>query len=133
MATPLDHPHQIVITEDAARGGVTGHNVRYVLALGMTGLIAAFAGLALYAGYDDIQARLSAVMANSPSEMLRACAPYAALCLVAAITMGLLLGLWTLVAGRTENGSQTFMRARVVGQFVLIGVIMALFWMARGA
>jgi Hypoxia induced protein conserved region len=133
MALPLDHPHQIVISEDQARGGVTGHNVRYVLALGLTGVIAAFAGLAVYAGYDDIQARLSAVMANSPSDMLRACAPYAALGLVAAISAGLLLGIWTLLAGRSEDGSQSFMRARVVGQFVLIGVIMALFWMARGA
>ncbi len=133
MATSVEHPPQIVITEVPARGGVTGHHVHTVLALGLTGVILAFASIALYAGYDDIQARLSAVMANSPSDMLRACAPYAALALTAAITMGLLLGMWTLVAGRSEDGSQTFMRARVVGQFVLIGVIMALFWMASGA
>lgn len=33
-----------------ARGGVTGHNVRYVLAFGLTGIIIAFIALGLYFG-----------------------------------------------------------------------------------
>jgi len=33
-----------------ARGGVTGHNVRYVLAFGLAGIIIAFAIVGLYFG-----------------------------------------------------------------------------------
>jgi uncharacterized BrkB/YihY/UPF0761 family membrane protein len=130
MAIPFNHRHRTVISDDAARGGVTGHNVRYVLAYGLTGIIAAFAAIALYAGYDDLQARITEALSNNPSEVLRAFAPYAALIMVAAIAMGLLLGVWNMIAGQSEDGSQSFMRARVVGQFVLICLIMAIFWMS---
>jgi hypothetical protein len=132
MASPLDHPHQIVISEDAARGGTVGHNVRYVLAYGLTGIIAAFAAFALYQGYDGLAARMSQALASSPSDMLQAFAPYAALVFVSAIALGLLLGVWSLVAGPADNGSQGFMRARVAGQFVAIGLIMAMLWMSGG-
>lgn len=128
----VDQPEEFVISEDAARGGVTGHNVRYVLAFGLTGIILMFGGIALYAGFDDLHARISSALANNPSDVLRAFAPFAAMALVAAIVMGVLLGIWTLLAGRSEDGSQSFMRARVVGQFVLIGLIMAIFWMSGG-
>lgn len=123
----------VTISEDAARGGTTGHNVRYVLVYGLTGIIAVFAALALYQGYDAITARLAATFAGSPSEIVQAFAPYAALIFASAIAMGLLLGLWSMLAGPADNDSQSFMRARVIGQFVLIGLLMAMYWMASGA
>lgn len=127
MAAPYEHTeHNVVLTETEARGGETGHNVRYVLAFGLTGVIAVFAAIAAYLGYDTLHARVSSALSANPSEVLQAFAPYAALVLVAAIAMGLLLGVWSLVAGRSEDGSQLFMRARVVGQFVLICLIMAI-------
>jgi hypothetical protein len=132
MAAPTHHPHQIVISEDAARGGVVGHNVRYVLTFGLTGVIAVFAAIALWAGYDDLQARLSSALATNPSELVKAFAPYAAVVLVSAIAMGLLLGLWGLIAGRSLNDTERFFRARVTGQFVLVGLIMTIFYISGG-
>ena len=59
--------------------------------------------------------------------MLRTFAPYAAIVLCGAIGAGLLLGLWNMVSGRSEDESQGFMRLRVVTQFALVCVIMAIF------
>jgi hypothetical protein len=36
-----DQPDRIVLQTDQARGGVTGHNVRYMLAFGLLGAVAA--------------------------------------------------------------------------------------------
>lgn len=131
MATETDKSHGFVISEDDARSGVTGHNVRYVLAFGMTGVIAAFAAIAIYSGFDRLHEKISAAFARSPSEVLQAIAPSAAIVLAGAIGAGLLLGLWNLISGRSDDGSQSFMRFRVVAQFALICVIMAMFWVAR--
>lgn len=122
--------HQSDFSEDSARAGVTGHNVRYVLAAGLTGVIIAFAGLAVYFGYDTLNARMSAALARNPSEALRALAPFAALIAVGAIASGLLLGLWTLIAGRSGDVSQFGMRMRVVIQFAVVCVIMALLYIS---
>lgn len=132
MAAPTHHTDQIVISEEAARGGVVGHNVRYVLTFGLTGVIAVFAAIALWAGYDELQARLSSALATNPSEVMKALAPYAALVLVGAIGMGLLLGLWGLFAGRSMDDTERFFRARVTGQFILVCLIMAIFYMSGG-
>lgn len=132
MAAPTHHTDQIVISEDAARGGVVGHNVRYVLTFGLTGVIAVFAAIALWAGYDDLQARLSSALATNPSEVMKAFAPYAALVLVGAIGMGLLLSLWGLVAGRSLDDTERFFRARVTGQFILICLIITMFYISGG-
>lgn len=132
MAAPTHHTDQIVISEEAARGGVVGHNVRYVLTFGLTGVIAVFAAIALWAGYDELQARLSSALATNPSEVMKALAPYAALVLVGAIGMGLLLGLWGLFAGRSLDDTERFFRARVTGQFILVCLIMAIFYMSGG-
>ena len=126
MATYVDNENHIVISENDARGGVTGHNVRYVLEYGLTGVIAAFAAIAIYAGYDRLYEKLSVLFSHSLYGGLRALAPYAGLLFVAAIGTGLLLGAWTMIAGRSEDGSQSFMRARVVGQFAIICVIAAM-------
>ena len=40
----------INVSKTKARGGVTGHNVRYVLAFGLAGVIIAFVVLGLYYG-----------------------------------------------------------------------------------
>nr|WP_139247830.1 twin transmembrane helix small protein [Hyphomicrobium sp. CS1GBMeth3] len=98
----------------------------------MTGVIAAFAAIAIYFGFDALHARASAAFAYSPSEILRAFAPYAAIALFAAIGTGLLLGLWNMVSGHGEDSSQRLMRIRVVTQFVLICVIMAIFARVAG-
>lgn len=130
MAAHYDESHRLVISDDDVRGGVTGHNVRYVLALGMTGVIVAFAAIAIVMGFDQVQQSLSAALARSPSEVIRSLAPYAAIVFVGAIAGGLLLGLWNLVAGHDDDGSQEFMRVRVVAQFALVCVIMALLYMS---
>jgi hypothetical protein len=50
MTAHYDEIHGLVISGDDARGGVTGHNARYVLAASMTGIVAAFAAVAIYFG-----------------------------------------------------------------------------------
>jgi hypothetical protein len=132
MIAPTHHADQIIISEDAARGGVVGHNVRYVLSFGLTGVIAVFAAIALWAGYDDLQARLSSALATNPSEVIKSFAPYAALLLLGAIGTGLLLGLWGLVAGRSLDDTERFFRARVTGQFMLVCLIMTMFYISGG-
>jgi hypothetical protein len=44
-----DEP-ELVVGTDSARQGVTGHNVRYVLAFGLAGIIAIFIILSLLTG-----------------------------------------------------------------------------------
>jgi hypothetical protein len=39
------------ITKNEARGGVTGHNVRYVLGFGLLGIIIVFILMGLYFGF----------------------------------------------------------------------------------
>lgn len=126
MATPYRDDQRIVISDTDARGGVTGQNVRFVLAYGLTGVVAAFAAIAIYAGFDRLQTGLAAAFSQSPSAVLQAAAPYAGILFAGAVVAGLLLGLWNILSGHTSSGSQSFMRMRVVGQFVLIGVIMAM-------
>ena len=125
-----DEPHGIVISDDDALGGVTGHHVRYVLAYSMTGVVAMFAAIAIYNGFDTLQNKLAGVFSHSPSEILRAFAPYAAIVFAGAIGVGLVLGLWNMISGRSEDGSQGFMRFRVAAQFALVCVIMAMFYVS---
>lgn len=130
MAAYYDESHHLVISEDDVRGGVTGHNVRYVLALSMTGVIVAFAAIAVYFGFDALSARLHAAFARHPSEIIQSLAPYAAIIFASAIVGGLLLGIWNIVAGRSEDDSESFMRARVVTQFAIICAIMAMLYIS---
>ncbi|MFN0218144.1 MAG: twin transmembrane helix small protein [Hyphomicrobium sp.] len=130
MAAHYDESHRIVISEEDARGGATGHNVRYVLAYGLTGVVAMFAAIAIYAGFDRLHSKASAALAQNPSEVLQAFAPYAGIVLVGALAIGLLLGVWNLIAGRSEDGSQSFMRFRVAVQFAAICVIMAILYVS---
>lgn len=126
MATHVDKDDHIVISDDDVRGGVTGHNVRYVLEYSMIGVIAAFVAIAVYAGYDRLQAKLQAAFSQGFSGMLSSVAPYAAIVFVGAIGACLLLWAWALLAGRSDDESQSFMRLRVVAQFAIICMIMAI-------
>lgn len=130
MATLYDETEGLVISGDDARSGETGHHVRYVLAAGLIGIIAALTGVALYFGYDRVHADLSAALSHSPSELLRAIVPYAAMMLVGALIAGLLFALWSRLAGESDDGSQAFMRFRVVAQFAVIFVIMAMLYVS---
>jgi hypothetical protein len=49
MSASHDSEHRTVIPTQKARQGVTGHNVRYVLGLGLVAIIVAFA--VIYAIY----------------------------------------------------------------------------------
>jgi hypothetical protein len=44
-AQSMSHEPETELPTDEARAGVTGHNVRYVLAFGLAGVIVAFAAL----------------------------------------------------------------------------------------
>lgn len=119
-----------LLSEDAVRAGTTGHHVRYVLFFGLAGAILAFIGLAIYLGFDQLQQRISDTFARGPGTILQNLLPYAAVILAAVVAAVMLLGLWNMVAGRSENTSQMGMRIRVVGQFVIVCAIMAIFYLA---
>ncbi len=108
---------------------MTGHNVRYVLAAGLTGIVGAFGAIAIYFGFDALQSRMSQALSRNPSELVRDLAPYAAVLALGAIATGLLLGIWTLIAGRDDSVSQTGMRIRVVSQFVIVCTIMTMLYL----
>lgn len=126
MATYDEAHHIVSLTDEEARSGVTGHNVRYVLAFGMTGVIAAFTAIAIYFGFDGLQAWLARTIPDSPFHILHALAAFAILVLFGALVVGLVLGIWNTVSGTSQDGSQTFMRLRVAVQFALVCVIMLL-------
>ncbi len=129
MATnQKDQPAEV--TQDEARAGVTGHNVRYVLAFGLGGVIAAFAAIGIYFGYDNIADRLSQALAQDPVAMIRVAAPYALILALGGASGVLLYSLWTYASGPSENATQTGMRARVVIQFTLVCVIMAMLYIS---
>ena len=48
-----DEDVPVEVSKTKARGGVTGHNVRYVLAFGLIGVIVAFIALGIYYGLGD--------------------------------------------------------------------------------
>jgi hypothetical protein len=126
MATYDEAHHIVSLTDEEARSGVTGHNVRYVLVFGMTGVIAAFTAIAVYYGFDDLQAWIAGAARGSPFHVLHALIALAILALFASLVVGVVLGLWNAVSGPTADSSQTLMRLRVAIQLALICVIMAL-------
>ena len=89
----------VIISEDDARGGVTGHHVRYVLAFGLAGIIIAFLAIGAYFGYDALTQEASKFFAAEGMPRLSSYAFSLALAVVAAV---LLLGLWNMVSGRSE-------------------------------
>jgi len=53
----------VTLSTDEARSGVTGHNVRYVLAFGLAGSLIAFVAIGLYFGYGTLTKTLVAFFA----------------------------------------------------------------------
>ena len=53
MMSTNDEEASVKESKTKARGGVTGHNVRYVLTFGLMGVIAAFIALGIYYGLGD--------------------------------------------------------------------------------
>jgi hypothetical protein len=45
--------HPVTTSTNKARGGVTGHHVRYVLAFGLTGIVFGFILVALFFGFGS--------------------------------------------------------------------------------
>ena len=122
----------ITLSEDQARGGVTGHNVRYVLGFGLAGIVTAFAAVAVFKGYDRIAAKISSLLALDPMTVLRAALPLVLVTAAGAVAAILLLGLWTRISGRSDNATQSGMRARVVLQLTLVSAIMAGLYLSAG-
>ena len=121
----------VIISEDDARGGVTGHHVRYVLAFGLAGIIIAFLAIGAYFGYDALTQEASKFFA-AEGMLRQRLVSYAVSLALAVVAAVLLLGLWNMVSGRSENASQTFMRWRVVLQFIALCLVMvALYLVGR--
>jgi uncharacterized BrkB/YihY/UPF0761 family membrane protein len=130
MTAHYDQTDGVVISEEDARGGVTGHNVRYVLAYGMIGIVVMFAAVAIYNGFDRIQNNVSAALSQSPYEVFQAAAPYAAILIAGVVGTALLLALWNFISGESKDGTQGFMRFRVAAQLAVISMIMAMLYVS---
>jgi hypothetical protein len=118
------------LSPDAARAGVVGHNVRYVLAFGLVGVIIAFVAIAIYYGFDRVVRAISQIFTYDPVALIGGGAPYVVIIVVAAIIAVILLGLWNRIAGRSDDTSQIGMRIRVVLQFVIIFAAMAILYLS---
>lgn len=131
----MDHVHEhsgIVLSDDAARGGVTGHHVRYVLLYGLLGVIAAFTAINVYFHYDALSAWLASLAHMDVGAVLANVAPVAVLVAAAIIVAFGLLNVWRMIDGPSENETQRGMRLRVVSQFAIVLALMAgLYFIAR--
>lgn len=125
--TQTDVP--INLSDDAARAGVTGHHVRYVLAYGLGGIVAAFAGIGIYFGFDRLVEGFNRALSRNPVEVIQNAVPYVLTIAAGAIAAVLLLGLWNKLAGKDDDATQTGMRMRVVLQFAVICVIMVMLYL----
>lgn len=114
----------IILSGDKARAGVTGHQVRYVLTFGLAGTLIAFIAIVLYFGHGRLTETLAAIFA-SPETLTERLLLYAIPLALAAVTTVLLLGLWNMMWGRSDNVSQNLMRRRVVLQFIALCLVMA--------
>jgi hypoxia induced protein len=117
----------VIMSGDKARGGVTGHHVRYVLAFGLAGSIIAFVLISVYFGYGKLTQMISQMSTRIDPATLVSYAIIIALAVVATV---LLLGLWDMVSGRSLNTSQRVMRSRVVLQFIAICLVMATLYLS---
>lgn len=122
--------HTIILSDDEARSGVTGHNVRYVLGFGLAGIVAAFAILNAYFHSDALSAWFSKLVNTDITLVLANLAPAILVIACATIIGAALLGLWREVSGPSENATQFGMRLRVVSQFAAICAIMAGLYLA---
>ena len=117
----------VVLSRDKARGGVTGHHVRYVLAFGLAGSIIVFVVIGFYFGYGQLTQMISQMSTQiNPTTLVS----YAIIIALAVAATVLLLGLWDMVSGRSPNTSQKVMRWRVVLQFIAICLVMAALYLS---
>ena len=114
-----------VLSEVEARGGVTGHHVRHVLAFGLAGSVVAFVMIALYFYY----AKLISTISQLPGRVDLAKVVYFAIPLDA-VAIVLVLGLWNMVARPRPEVSQTLMRWRVALQFIALCLVMAALYLS---
>jgi hypothetical protein len=116
-----------VLSEVEARGGVTGHHVRHVLAFGLAGSVVAFVMIALYFYY----AKLISTISQLPGRVDLAKVVYFAIPLaLGAGAIVLVLGLWNMVARPRPEVSQTLMRWRVALQFIALCLVMAALYLS---
>jgi hypothetical protein len=118
----------VAIPGNKARAGVTGHHVRYVLVFGLAGSIVAYIIIGLYFYYGALAQAISQTSARiSPTALVAYATPVA----LAAVATVLLIGLWNMIMPRgNPNASQTFMRWRVVLQFIALCLIMGAFYLS---
>jgi hypothetical protein len=116
----------IFISGNEARGGLHEHRAHYVLALGLAAGIIAFVAVGVYFGYDKLTETISQTSLPTNSITLISVVILIGL---AAIGTVLLLGLWSMVSGRSLNASQRVMRWRVVLQFIAICLVMTLLYL----
>src|SRR5262245_33987024 len=101
MATAHTHDKEITLSTDAARAGVTGHHVRYVLAYSLLGSLIAFLIIGLsYGGGSLTQAVLSALSLQGLGQRLVVTLVPLALLAVGAV---LTLGLWNMASGASPQ------------------------------
>ena len=130
MATAHTHDKKITLTTDAARAGVTGHHVRYVLAFSLLGSLIAFLAIGLYYGGGSLtQAILSALSVQGLAQRLVLYLVPLGLLAVAGV---LTLGLWNMASGASPHASQVLMRWRVGLQFVALLLVMAALLLSVG-
>ena len=116
-----------VLSEVEARGGVTGHHVRHVLAFGLAGCVVPFVMIALYFYY----AKLISTLSQLPGRVDLAKLVYFAIPLaLGAVAIVLVLGLWNMVARPRPEVSQTLMRWRVALQFIALCLVMAALYLS---
>lgn len=118
------------ISDDAVRGGVTGHYVRYVLVFGLAGVILSFAAIAIYFGFDQIKESIAQAWARGPIAIVQDLAPYALIVALGAVVAAVLFRLWNMLSEPDQNATQTGMRMRVVAQFAVICVIAAIAYLS---
>jgi hypothetical protein len=114
----------VILSSDEARGGVTGHHVRYVLTFGLAGIVIAFLAIGLYFEHEVLTQTISKIFAVRGTLGQRLVF-YAIPLALAAVATVLFLGLWNMVWGRSSVTSQTLMRWRVVLQFIALCLVMA--------
>ena len=116
----------VTLPGDKARGGVTGHHVRYVLVFGLAGSIIAFVLISIYFSYDKLMQMISQMHQIDPATLVS----YAIMTALAVVATVLLLGLWDMVSGRSVNTGQRVMRWRGVLQFIAICLVMGALYLS---
>jgi hypothetical protein len=111
----------ITVSDQDARGAVTGQNVRYVLGYGLIGVVAAFIAIPLYLGFDTVQA---AIANTDLAALATAALPYLALVIAGSVLAMALIAVVRKFAGDSDNATQSGMRLRIVLQFAAICVVL---------